>query len=107
MCLNSNSECRNDCTNKEPPFFNENGLKLCATPDCTCYKFSLTGCSGELFLRNVENDYEEIKLIETTCKTCDSHIALVLSSVDRKGNHEILNKFKNKKIRITIEEVCD
>jgi hypothetical protein len=78
----------------------------CGAETCNCDKFSLSGCSGELFLSDEKNNYQEIKLVLPTCDTCDSHVALILSSIDRKRNHEILNKFKNKAIKITIEELC-
>jgi len=91
--------CVNECVSLDQA--------CCGSNTCKCKnEFSLTGCSGELFLKDEQNDYEEIKLIEPICNTCDSHVALVLSSVDRKGEHTTLNKFKNKKVKITIEEVC-
>jgi hypothetical protein len=89
----------------------KNETKKCCQEECTCdkenecKKFFLTGCSGELFLDDTENDYQEIKLIEPTCSECDSHVALTFSSVDRKGKHIILNEFKDKRIKITIEVV--
>jgi hypothetical protein len=89
----------------------EENEKKCCQGGCTCdkekecEKFFLTGCSGELFLDDSINNYQEIKLIEPTCGECDSHVALTLSSVDRNGKHDILNRFKNKHIKITIEVV--
>ena len=76
----------------------ENKHQCCHDKCKNC--FSLEGNSGDLYYN--DGVYQEIKLIEPINDTDDSSVGLLLYSMDISNKHELLNKFLNKKIKITI-----
>ena len=79
-------------------------LKQCCQSKCK-NSFSLEGNSGELYIN--EGVYKEITLIEPSNTTDDSYVGLSLHSIDRTEKHDLLNKFLNKNVKISISILDD
>jgi hypothetical protein len=73
--------------------------QCCGNEKCK-KSFSLEGNSGDAYYN--DGDYREVKLIQSICDEDDSSVGLILYSLDRNNQHELLNKFLNKQVKITI-----